>query len=167
MAVVADIAAVWTRPGAFMARRLAEGAREDRAFAVLMGACGLSFVAQWPGLARAAQLDPSVPLEARMAGALMATVFLMPILGYGLAAAGRVVARALGGRAGWYGARLALFWAWLAVAPLMLALALVAALTGPGLLSTLGGLAVFAAFLWLWGRLLAAGGRAGGEAEWT
>lgn len=159
--VVAELARVWRQPAAFMADRLAEEAREDRAFAVLMAACGLSFVAQWPGLARAAHIDPAVPLEARMAGALMATIFLLPILAYGLAALGRLVARALGGQGGWYGARLALFWAWLAAAPLALLSGVATAMLGPGLPAALAGAAVFAAFLWLWVRLLAASERAG------
>ncbi len=154
MPVLADMLRVWRDPGGFIADRLAEGVREDRALAVLMGACGLSFVAQWPGLARAAHLDPSVPLDARLGGALMATLFVLPILAYALAGLAHLLARALGGRGSFFGARLALFWAWLAVAPLALFLGLLAGLAGPSTAATLAGAAVFAGFAWLWGRML-------------
>jgi len=46
---------------------LAQGPREDRALATLLGACVILFIAQWPFHARAAYLDPSIPLEARLA----------------------------------------------------------------------------------------------------
>ena len=166
MPVVPRILRAWASPGAFIADRLAEGPREDRALAVLMGAAGLSFVAQWPGLARAAHLDPSVPLEARMAGALFATVFLLPPLAYGLAALSHLVARALGGRGSWSAARLALFWSLLAVAPLVLGLGLVAGFVGPASGTQLAGLLVFAGFLYLWGGMLRRVER-GGDGAWT
>jgi hypothetical protein len=154
MALVADIVNLWRHPGPTMRAKLAAGPREDRALAVLMAACGLGFVAQWPRLARAAHLDPSVPLDARLGGALMGAVFLLPLVAYAVAAASHLAARALGGRGSFFGARLALFWALLAAAPLMLAAGLVGGLAGPAAVTRLVGVAVFAAFAYLWMRLL-------------
>lgn len=150
MSVSTDILESYRAPGRVMVRKLAQGPREDRALATLMGALGLIFVGQWPGLIRAARLDPSIPVDARIGGALMGLMFLMPLIAYGVAALVRIVARVLGGKGSWFGARLALFWSLLAVSPLMLVQGLIAGLTGPGpLLSVMEGV-VLAAFLWLW-----------------
>lgn len=165
MPIVPHIRRAWAAPGAFIADRLAEGLREDRALAVLMGACALSFVAQWPGLARAAHLDPTVPLDARLAGALFGTIFLLPPLAYGLAGLSHLVARAAGGQGTWYGARLALFWALLAVSPLMLLVGLLAGFLGPVPGTSIIGLIVFAGFLYLWGGMLWRAER--GAGAWT
>ena len=54
-------------------------------------------------------------------------------------------------------ARIALFWALLAVTPLMLLQGLVAAFAGPGAAPDVTGVAVFAVFLWFWLAGLAAG----------
>jgi hypothetical protein len=152
--VTGEILATWRRPRDILRARLAEGPREDRALAVLMGACALMFVAQWPALSRAAALDPSVPLDARIGGALMATIFILPVVLYAVAAASHLLARLLGGKGTHAGARFALFWALLCAAPLSLLNGLVAGLLGPGMQSTLVGLVVLAAFLWLWLTLL-------------
>lgn len=166
MTVAADIVMLWRQPRATFRAKLAQGRREDRALAVLIGACGLFFVAQWPTHARAAHLDPSVPLDARLGGALMASLFLLPLLAYGLAALSQLVLRLVGvGRGSYFGARLALFWAMLAAAPLMLAFGAVTGFVGPGPVSGMLGLAVFLAFLWLWMTLLRAA--QDGADQWT
>ena len=165
MPVLADIRAAWAAPRRFLAGKLAEGPREDRAVAVLMGAAALSFVAQWPRLAREAHLDPSVGLDARMAGALMGTVFVLPLFAYGLAAVTHLVARVAGGRGSHYGARLALFWALLASAPLVLALGLAGGFVPQGPALTAAGVAVFGGFAYLWGMMLFQA--EWGEPRWT
>ena len=75
---------------------------------------------------------------------------------YLLAALGHLAARLFGGRGSFFGARIALFWALLAVTPLMLLQGLVAAFIGPGAGLTAIGLLVFAVFLWFWFSGLAA-----------
>lgn len=150
MAITADIVETYRRPRAVLRRMMQGGGQEGRALAVLMGACLLLFVAQWPGAARDAHLDPSIPLDARMGGALMATVFVVPLLAYGLAAISHLVARAFGGRGTHLGARMALFWSMLAIGPLMLLQGLVRGLIGSGPALTLVGIGVLAAFLTLW-----------------
>ncbi len=154
MTVTGDILATWRRPRDILRGKLARGARDDRALATLMAACGLIFIAQWPALSRAATLDPSVPLEARMSGALLATVFLLPPALYAVAALSHLLARAIGGKGTHFGARLALFWALLCATPLMLLNGLVAGFLGPGLQALVVGVLVLAAFLWLWLTLL-------------
>lgn len=150
MAVSTDILESYRRPREVFRRKLAGGAHEGRALATLIGACLLIFVSQWPGLAREAHINPTIPLDARMSGALMGTLFLLPLMAYGLAAASHLAARAFGGTGSFFGARLALFWALLAVSPLMLLQGLVRGFIGPGPALTLVGLAVLVAFLMVW-----------------
>lgn len=156
MGVAADILRSWRAPRTVMRGLLAQGPREDRALVFLMLGCLFAFLGQWPVLARAAAADPSVPLEARLGGALMGALFLGPLAAYGVAAASGLVLRAVGAAVPWHAARLALFWALLAVGPLVLLRGLVAGALGPGPVSTAAGLAVAAAFLAIWGASLAA-----------
>ncbi len=99
---------------------------------VLMAAMLIFLIAQAPVHARAAQLDPSVPLEARIGGSLLAVMFLMPLLAYAVAALVSLLSRFFPRRLTPEDSRLALFWALLAVAPAMLLAGLVAGLIGPG-----------------------------------
>ncbi|MDP2740419.1 MAG: YIP1 family protein [Pseudorhodobacter sp.] len=150
MAISTDILASYLHPRAVIRRRLDQGVREDQALALLLAACALNLVAQGPGLVRAAALDPSRPLDARIGGAALATLFLLPLLAYGLAALSHLVARAFGGQGSGYGARLALFWALLAIAPVLLVQALARGFFAYGMMpGVIAGL-VLALFLWLW-----------------
>jgi hypothetical protein len=165
MSATMRILATWRDPRGTMRAHLAAGPREDRALAALIAACALIFVAQWPALARAAHLDPAVPLQARLGGALMGTLFIVPLASYGLAALSHLAARAMGGRGSWYGARMALFWSLLAVAPAMLFQGLVAGLVGPGTALNAVGIAVALAFLALWLPALSEAERGGDKRE--
>ncbi len=149
MPVTADIGATYRGPGRVMERLLQAGQREDRALIYLMGFCGLAFVAQLPGLSRQAHLD-GVELNALMGGALLGTVFILPLVFYLLAALSHLVARAVGGQGTWYGARLALFWALLASTPLILLHGLVAGLVGDGPAQMAAGALWAVVFLWFW-----------------
>ncbi len=117
MGVIGDIARAWRYPRRAMRRQLGLGKREDRALIFLVVACLLIFAAQWPRLSLAAKLDPSMPFDARIGGALLGWVFLAPLALYGIAALSRIVARLAGGQGDWYSARLALFWSLLVAAP--------------------------------------------------
>lgn len=132
-----------------MRRLLAAGPREDRALAILMGACLILFVARWPALARQAHLQEA-ELNMLLGGALLGTMFLVPLLMYALAGLTHLAARALGGRGPSYNARLALFWSLLASSPLILLNGLVAGFIGPGLQLQIVGAAWFGVFLWFW-----------------
>ncbi|SNR41398.1 Yip1 domain-containing protein [Puniceibacterium sediminis] len=141
-----------------MRRLLSLGKREDRALAILMAACALVFVSQWPALSRQAYLE-QVELNSLLAGALFGWIFIAPLLLYGLAALSHLIAKVFGGQGDWYGARLALFWSLLAATPLMLLNGLVAGFIGPGAGLNLVGLLWCAVFLWFWASSLLAAER--------
>ena len=111
-----------------------------------MFACTLIFISEWPSLMSATS---DVPVEARLGGAMLAWLGLMPVALYALAALSHLVARVLGGQGSHYGARLALFWALLAAAPLwLLASALGVAVPGPVALAAEA--VALAALIWIW-----------------
>ncbi|SLN10338.1 Yip1 domain protein [Pseudoruegeria aquimaris] len=151
MPVTTDIVQSYRAPRKVLRRQLDQGAGEERALAFVMIACFISFVARWPELARAVHMDPAGPdLAERMSEAFVGGVFFAPLFFYGLAALSHLVARLFGGRARWVEARLALFWALLAVSPLVLLRGLVAGFIGDSpahvLVSTIAGVA----FLIIW-----------------
>lgn len=119
--------------------------------AVLMLAMLIFLIAQAPGNARAAQLDPSVPLDARMAGALLAVMFIMPLLAYAVAGLVSVLSLLTGRRLAPQDSRLALFWALLAVAPAMLLSGMVAGFIGPGPALVATRMIAGIGFLFIWG----------------
>ncbi|WP_322865837.1 YIP1 family protein [Aquicoccus sp. G2-2] len=149
MSVLVNIAGSYPRPGKVIRRLLAGGVREDRAFAVLMAGCAIVFVSHWPKLARDAHLN-GTPLNPALGGALMAWLIIMPLVFYLLGFLAWALMRGLGGKPSLFGARLALFWALLASAPLLLAHGLAAGYVGAGAVQT--GLAALwlAAFIWIW-----------------
>ncbi len=148
-------------PGAVVGRLVSGPPREDRAIAVLMGACILLFVAQLPALSRQAH-ETGEDLQFLMGGALLGVVFIAPLLFYALAAASHLIAKLFGGQGTHWQARMALFWALLASSPLILLNGLVAGFVGEGLQLTLVGALWFAVFLWFWiSGLIRAEGRGG------
>jgi hypothetical protein len=153
MTVSTDLVATWRRPRVVLRQHLARGQSEAFAFTLLLVFLILAFVGQWPVAAREAYLaqDPSaLPRILARAFAVLATIPLW----YALAALSRLVARALGGRGTWYGARIALFWALAAVGPLMLLQGLVSGMIGPGPGLSAVTVVVGIAFLSLWATLL-------------
>ena len=154
MTITTDILRAWRHPRVVIREKLRGGVREDRALAVIMAAGALLFVAQWPILSRAAHLDPETPLEARLGGALMACLFVLPLLGYFVAQISHLIARLFGGKGSAFGARLALFWALMAVTPAMLMQGLLAGFLGQAPVVIGAQLAVLAGFLWMWTSML-------------
>lgn len=149
MSVMADIVATYRRPVAVLRRRIDGGAREDRALAVLMAGCVVLFMAQWPRLSRQA-FETGAEVEMLMGGSLLALVFILPLVLYGVAGVSHLIARLLGGKGTAYGARMALFWALLACAPVFLLNGLVQGFIGSGVQAALTGAIALAAFLWFW-----------------
>lgn len=148
MSVTGEILATWRDPAGPVGRLVGAGPREDRSLVILMGACLLFYVARLPVLARAARLDPSVPLDAGMGITLFSMLFLLPLIIYGLAFLLHLVVRLAGGTGQAWQARVALFWAFLAIAPAVLLQGLAEALAGPALPVRLAGLAIFVVFVW-------------------
>lgn len=151
MSVVLDILRTYRSPRAVAARRIAGRPREDRALAVLLGGCGLIFVAQLPRLAREAWADPTIPFDGRMAGALFGWLMVMPLVFYALALLVTLVLRVASGQVPGFRVRMALFWALLAASPLWLLAGLMAGFAGDTAGTTLfqafavGGFLTFAA----------------------
>jgi hypothetical protein len=81
---------------------------------------------------------------------LLAWVFIAPLLFYMLALVSHGVARLARGHGTAYGARLALFWAFLAASPLILLHGLVAGFVGPGAGLQLVGIIWCGVFGWFW-----------------
>jgi hypothetical protein len=154
MSITDDILASYRHPRRVIRNKLNAGPREDRVLAVLMAACFLIFVAQWPILSRAAYLDPSKPLEARMTAALLGLIFILPLIAYGVAGASHLLARAFGGKGSHYGARLALFWALLSAAPLLLLNGLAQGFLGSTPATVVLGILVLVIFLFMWASML-------------
>lgn len=149
MSVLRDIAEAYRRPGPVFRRRLGDVPREDRALAILMAACLMVFVAQWPRLQRLA-IETGEAFEPLVGGALFAWLFVMPLVAYALGTLTHVLARALGGHGSAYAARFALFWALLVASPLWLLSGLVAGFIGEGPQLALVGAVALGAFLVHW-----------------
>ncbi|MEI4195089.1 YIP1 family protein [Roseovarius sp. E0-M6] len=158
MSVSREIVATYRGPGRVIRRLLSDGVHEGRALAILMGACLIVFVAQWPRLSREAHLTGQ-ELNPLLGGALLGWVFIAPLFFYLLAFIIHLLSRAFGGSGTGYGARVALFWAFLASTPLVLLHGLVAGFVGPGPGLLAVGVLWCGVFLWFW----IAGTR---EAEW-
>jgi len=149
MPVTRDIVATYKGPRRVVRRLLDIGQREDRALVILVAACGVIFIAQWPRLAREAHLTGQ-ELNPMLGGTLLAWVFIAPLILYTLALISHGIARVLGAKGTAYGARLALFWALLATSPIMLLHGLVAGFIGPGPGLQAVGLIWLGFFGWFW-----------------
>lgn len=143
------ILASWRHPSKVV-RELAP-MREGAMLALLMGAMAIFLIAQMPGHARAAALDPGIPFNARMAGATMAVLFVMPLLAYALAFLAGLAILLIGWHIAAADSRLALFWALLAISPVMLLSGLVEGVTGPGAALYVVRLIAGLGFLLIWG----------------
>ncbi len=149
MSLSRNIARSYRDPGGVVRGIATADLREPQVLFFALLACGLIFVAQWPGLSRAAALDPSITLEQRMGGALFGVMFMLPLLLYALAALLQGALRVLKPAVPGIMVRLALFWSLLSVTPLMLlhgALSAFPALDG---VSRVAGFAVAAVFLYM------------------
>ena len=149
MPVTRDIVATYRGPRRVVRRLLDIGQREDRALVILVVACGVIFIAQWPRLAREAHLTGQ-ELNPMLGGTLLAWVFIAPLILYTLALISHGIARVLGAKGTAYGARVALFWALLATSPIMLLHGLVAGFIGPGPGLQSVGMIWLGFFGWFW-----------------
>jgi len=102
-----------------MKRYLEDGIREEQTlfFAILFGL--LSFLSLLPALAKHAFLT-NESLSALAAAQFISSVFMMPLLMYGIAAVSHLILKYFGGQGDYIGARRALFWAALVTTPAIL-----------------------------------------------
>jgi len=150
MAAVDDILSTYRAPRSVIRSHIGRTRSELRALSFLIAALIVIFIGQWPRLSRLQYEQPDLPMVGLLLGTGLALLATIPVF-YALAALGHLVARAIGGRGDWYGARLALFWAMFAVSPLMLLQGLVAGFIGEGgQLAIVSGL-VFVVFVLFWG----------------
>ncbi len=142
MAISTDIIRTWRGPRQVFRGLLDQGPREDRLIFVVMVGCFLMFVAQLPMLARIAwqsqELAAANPdyevreLQMLIGSAFFGWLMVMPLVLYLLAGLVFLVLRLFRRPINGHGARLALFWAVLATAPVFLLLGLLTGLNGPG-----------------------------------
>ena len=148
--VAQDILRAYVAPVRVFRARVGGEVREDRAIVVLMVACILIFIAQWPRLERLA-FATGQELAPLIGATLFGWLFIVPLVAYALGTASHLLARLFGGKGSGYSARFALCWALLVASPLWLFWGLVAGFIGPGLHLTLVGAVALAAFLVHWG----------------
>lgn len=149
MSVTRTIVASWRRPREVVRGLLARGRSEPFAFTLLVTFLILAFVARWPSAARIAHVEPEKLLLPQLLALALALLATIPVW-YGLAALSRIVSGVFGGQGSWYGARLALFWALVAVSPLVLLHGLIAGMLGSGEQATALGVLVGVGFMFQW-----------------
>jgi len=151
VALTSDILATYRGPAKVLQSLLNRGRSEPFALSIAMAGCVVAFVAQWPRISRESYLTGAEGEGAlSYYSAFLAMIFIMPVILYALAAISHLVARLMGGRGIGYGARMALFWAFLAASPLFLLHGLVAGFIGPGMQQSIVGFLWFAVFVWFW-----------------
>lgn len=150
MALTSDIAATYRGPAKVVRRFLAQGRNEVRGLLFMLIAGVLMFVAATPYQAREAQLDPDIPLVARMYWSALLYILIVPILVYLFAAVIWLLARVARRQVTGYQIRFTLIWALLASTPVLLLMGLTAGFIGPGIQLQLLGFVWLGVFGWFW-----------------
>ena len=150
MALTSDIAATYRGPAKVVRRFLAQGRNEVRGLLFMLIAGVLMFVAATPYQAREAQLDPDIPLVARMYWSAFLYILIVPILVYLFAAVIWLLARVARRQVTGYQIRFTLIWALLASTPVLLLMGLTAGFIGPGIQLQLLGFVWLGVFGWFW-----------------
>jgi hypothetical protein len=142
--------ATYKGPGRVVSRFLAQGRNEVRGLLFLLIAGVLMFVASTPYQAREAQLNPDVPLAARIYWSAFLYVFMMPIFVYLFALVIWSLARVARRQVTGFEIRFTLIWALLASTPIVLLMGLTAGFIGTGLQLQIVGYIWIAVFGWFW-----------------
>jgi hypothetical protein len=119
MPVSRDIGQMYRRPRSVVRSLFDMGPREDRAIAWLMIGCFLVFLSRLPALQRNAVQDGS-NFQQDTIYAFFALMMIAPLMFYAIAFVLFVATKLIRPAVTAYGARLAVFWGWLASAPLAL-----------------------------------------------
>ena len=130
-----------------MKRYLEDGIREEQTlfFAILFGL--LSFLSLLPALAKHAFLT-NESLSALAAAQFISSVFMMPLLMYGIAAVSHLILKYFGGQGDYIGARRALFWAALVTTPAIFLTSIAEAYFSE--ISTILSVITTMIFIWQW-----------------
>ncbi|MDA9208474.1 hypothetical protein N9O61_06285 [Octadecabacter sp.] len=150
MPVSRDIVAMYRGPRKVV-RGLADmGVREDRAIAWLMIGCFLIFLSRLPALQRNA-VQTGADFQQDTIYAFFAWMMIAPLLFYFIGFIAYVLTKAFRSGANAYGARLSVFWGWLAAAPIALFYGLLVGFNGlehPGTVAI--GFVWLAVLVWFW-----------------
>jgi len=147
MSIVQDIIKTYRKPQQVITGLLKGTVSESRSLAILMGGCVGTFVSSWPALARQAHLE-SRDVTDLMGGALLAWVFIMPLVFYVLSMMLWGIQRVLMGRARMDQVRILLFWSFFATLPVMFLHGLVRGFIGAGAAQNIVGFVWFALLVW-------------------
>jgi len=120
MALLADMAETYVAPARVMRRLLAAQPAERILLGLLMGAILVAFVVRLPGQVAQYQPTQAAPVEGFVAATMVGALIFAPLFMYSLAFLSHLIAKSLGGRGSFYGARLALFWALFALQPVLI-----------------------------------------------
>ncbi|MEP3440125.1 MAG: YIP1 family protein [Sulfitobacter sp.] len=150
MALTSDIVATYRGPSKVVSRFLAQGRNEVRALLFLLIAGILMFVASTPYQAREAELDPDIPLLARLYWSAFLYIFILPILLYAFSGVIWILACIARRNVTGYQIRFTLIWALLASTPVLLLMGLTAGFIGPGVQLQAVGFVWIAVFGWFW-----------------
>lgn len=150
MPVSSDIVRTYRGPRRVVRDLLAMGPREDRAIMWLMFGCLVVLLSRLPALQREAILGQG-DFQRDVTYALFGLLMIAPLLFYVIAWFLFVITRIFRRGATNYGARLAVFWGWLAASPLALFYGLLVGFNGvdhPGTVAI--GVLWLAVLFWFW-----------------
>lgn len=150
MSVAGEIVRTWGNPRDVIRGQLEAGHREARLFGYLAIACIANLFGQMPNLYARTVQEPSIGMDARFGGAAFGWLFLAPLFFYMIAALSRLSAKLFGGKGTPQGARLALFWALLAVAPVWFVIGSLSAFINPGLIFSVLAFVALLGFVVIW-----------------
>ena len=131
MSVVSNVIYTYRSPSKAFELMYGRPTNEATSLGYLMGACFLTYVAQWPYLARQAHLE-NFNLQTSLAASLLAWLLIAPLLLYCVAILVYFLHRALGGGKTSGQIRVGLFWSFFAATPMMMLFGLVKGFLGGG-----------------------------------
>ena len=145
MSVVSNVLYTYRSPSKAFELMYTRPANEATSLGYLMGACFLTYVAQWPYLARQAHLE-EFNLQTSLAASLLAWLLIAPLLLYTLAIVLYFFHKFFKGSKTSAQIRVGLFWSFLAATPLLMLFGLVKGFLGHGTAESIVGFFWFVAF---------------------
>ena len=133
MSLIKNIMDSYFRPSHIFSTMYSDCKGESTALAFLSLGCCITFLSNWPVLMRRSLVE-NQPLEVLLGGALLAWLFLAPLLFYFFAWLLSIILKIIGFQARGLFVRLTLFWGFLASTPILLIFGLVGGYIGDGLL---------------------------------
>ena len=131
MSIVSNVIRTYRSPSNAFELMYARPANEATSLGYLMGACFLTYVAQWPYLARQAHLE-EFNLQTSLAASLLAWLLIAPLLLYTLAIVLYFFHKLFKGSKSSAQIRMGFFWSFLAATPIMMLFGLVKGFLGDG-----------------------------------